>query len=81
MITQDLLMLIRQRPFVPFVLVTRDGTRYEIPRPEFLTPLQKDVIIGMPASPVEKFPESTVRVSLDQVQRLEIPRPDGRLGG
>jgi hypothetical protein len=81
MTAEDLLTLIRRQPFVPFVLVTTDGTRYEIPSPEFVTPLQNDVIVGMPASPVDTFPESTVRLSLDQVRRLEIPGPGGKVGG
>jgi hypothetical protein len=80
MLTQDLLKLIRQRSFVPFVLVTKDGRHYEIPSPEFLTPLQHDVIIGIPASPVDAMPESTVCLPVEQVQRVETLGPAGKVG-
>jgi hypothetical protein len=75
MSAEDLLKLVRQRPFVPFVVVTTDGTRYEIRHPEFLMPLRRHVIIGVPSAPAEGVPETSVYLSLLHVQRVDIREP------
>jgi hypothetical protein len=72
MSTADLLKLIRRRPFVPCVIMTTDGTRYEIRHPEFLMPLRHHVIIGVPASPVDAVPDTSVYLSLRHVQRVDV---------
>jgi hypothetical protein len=72
MTADDLLKRIRQRPFVPFVVVTTDGTRYEIGHPEFLMPLKRYVIIGVPAAPGEDVADQSVHLSLLHLQRLEF---------
>lgn len=72
MSADDLLKLIHRLPFVPFVIVTTDATRYEIRHPEFLMPSRHHVIIGVPASPVEAVPETSAYLSLLHVQRVEI---------
>jgi hypothetical protein len=79
MTAEDLLKLICQRPFIPFVIVTRDGTRYEIRRPQFVMPLRQHVIIGMPANPEDEIADITVHLLLEQVQRLEIGEGDGKV--
>jgi hypothetical protein len=68
---QDLLSFIRQRPFVPFRLVTTDGTSYEIRHPEMLMPGKRIAIVGIPDDPAIPAFDRTVTVSLLHVQRLE----------
>jgi hypothetical protein len=71
MSADDLLNVIRQRPFSPFVLVTTDGTRYEIRHPEMLMPGRRTVTIGLPDDPTLPVYDRQVIVSLLHVQRLE----------
>lgn len=77
MSADDLLERIRQRPFVPFVLVCTDGTRYEIRHPELLMVGRRHVVIGVPAQPGEAVFERTVYLALLHVQRLEVQEPAG----
>ena len=67
----DLLQFIRQRPFVPFRLMTTDGTAYEIRHPEMLMPGRRLVIVGVPDNPEVPAFARTVAVSLLHVQRLD----------
>jgi hypothetical protein len=68
---EDLLSFIRQRPFVPFRLVTTDGTSYEIRHPEMLMPGKRTAIVGIPDDPTIPAYDRTITVSLLHVQRLE----------
>ena len=77
MSADDLLERIRHRPFVPFVLVTTDGTRYEIRHPELLMPGRRYVIIGIPARPDEAVADRSVYLSLLHLQRVEVQEPAG----
>jgi hypothetical protein len=82
---EDLLHFIRQRPFIPFRLVTTDGTAYEIRHPEMLMPGRRLVIAGLPDDPAVAAFERTVAVSMLHVQRLEpmdaqAPTGDGAQG-
>jgi hypothetical protein len=69
---EDLLHFIRQRPFVPFRLVTTDGTGYEIRHPEMLMPGRRLAIVGLPDDPAVAAFDRTVAVSMLHVQRLEL---------
>ena len=73
----DLLVRIRQRPFIPFVVVTTDGTRYEVRHPELLMPGRRYVHIGIPADPAQALADRTVILSLLHLQRLEIVETAG----
>ena len=75
MSADDLLERIRRRPFIPFVLVATDGTRYEIRHPELLMPGRRYVTIGIPARPEEAVADRTVLLSLLHLQRLETQEP------
>jgi hypothetical protein len=75
MSADDLLERIRQRPFVPFVVITTDGTRYEVRHPEMLMPGRRLVTIGIPADPAQPVADRTVLLSLLHLQRLEIQEP------
>jgi hypothetical protein len=72
MTADDVRSHLRQRPFVPFVVVTTDGTRYRIPHPEFLMPLKRHVIIAVPAN---AEPETSVYLSLLHQKRIEVQEP------
>jgi hypothetical protein len=73
---RDLLAKIQQRPFVPFQLITADGTGYEIRHPEMLMPGRRTATIGLPDDPNFPSYDLTVTVSLLHVQRLEsLPLP------
>lgn len=77
---RDLLAIIQQRPFVPFRLVTTDGTGYEIRHPQMLVPGRRVAIIGLPDDPNYPSFDRTVTVSLLHVQRLE-PLPTQNASG
>ena len=68
----DLLQRVRQRPFLPFAVVTTDGTRYEVRHPEMLMPGRRTVTIGLPDDPTAPVYDSQVIVSMLHVQRLEF---------
>ena len=74
MAPHDYYGLTRARPFVPFRIVTSDGTTYEVRHPELILVTPPSVIIGYP-DPQE--PRNALRwdvVSNRQVVRLE-PMP------
>ena len=77
----DLLPFIRQRPFVPFRLVTTDGTAYEIRHPEMLMPGRRTVIVGLPDNPQVAAFDRVVTVSMLHVQRLEPMDGAAKPGG
>ena len=68
---QDLLEFIRRRPFIPFQLVTTDGTKYPVQHPEMLMPGRRYVTIGLPDDPTTPVADHQVIVSMLHVQRLE----------
>jgi hypothetical protein len=68
---EDVLDVIRRRPFVPFRLVTTDRTTYEIRHPEMLMPGRRTVTIGLPDDPATPAYTRQVIVSMLHVQRLE----------
>jgi hypothetical protein len=67
----DFHTLLRQRPFVPFRVVTSDGTVYTVAHPEFVVVALASAVIGYPAP---GDPHTAARyniVSLRHVVRLE----------
>ncbi len=68
---RDFLAKIQQRPFVPFRLVTPDGTGYEIRHPEMLMPGRRDVLIGLPDDPGYPSADLTVTIPLLSIEWLE----------
>jgi hypothetical protein len=75
MSADELLEHVRRRPFVPFVVVTTDGTRYEIRHPELLMPGRRHVIIGIPRRAEEPIMDRSVYLSLLHLQRIELETP------
>jgi hypothetical protein len=71
MSTSDFLNLTRRQPFVPFRVVTGDGTVYEVPHPDLIMVGLSSVLIGYPS---DQEPHAFSRwdvVSLRHVVRLE----------
>jgi hypothetical protein len=78
MSSEDILALLRRRPFVPFRLVTTDGTTYEVRHPEWLMPGRRSVVVGVRDQPSEAVYDQFIVISLLHVQRLEpIETPAG----
>lgn len=69
MIAQDLLELLRQRPFRPLRLVTADGAVYTVRHPDEALVLRTRVILPLP-NPYG-VAEGAVHLALGQVTRFE----------
>ncbi len=68
---EELLHLLRKRPFVPFRIHLTDGTVFEIRHPEMVMPGVRTAIIGVPADPLVPLYARTEVVSLLHIVRLE----------
>lgn len=73
----DVLLALRQRPFVPFRVHVTDGSSYEVRHPEMLMPGARSVIIGLTVpNQLPPVYESWVIVDLIHITRLEpLPIP------
>lgn len=69
MIAQDLLELLRARPFRPFRLVGTDGKGREIRHPDEALVLRTRVILPVPGS--DGVPEATEHLPLAHIVRME----------
>lgn len=67
----ELLELIRTRPFVPLRIHTTDGEAYEIRHPDQVIVLRGRVDIGVGADPETGAAESVVHLSLLHIVRVE----------
>lgn len=68
---EELLALVRRRPFVPFRIHLTDGTVYEVRHPELVMPGRRAAIIGFPADPDEPLYQRHETVALIHIVRLE----------
>jgi hypothetical protein len=71
MSTNDVLNMTRRQPFMPFRIVTTDGTIYEVRHPDLVMVGLSSLIVGYPS---EQEPHAFSRwdvVSLRHVIRLE----------
>ncbi len=68
---EDILTLLRRRPFVPFRVYLTDGASYEVRHPELLMPGARSITIGIPADPTVPVYARTEIVALIHVVRLE----------
>ncbi|MFO0843007.1 MAG: hypothetical protein U0797_11530 [Gemmataceae bacterium] len=67
----DLLTHVRRRPFVPFRVVTSDGTTYDVRHPDIVMVTLGSVIIGYPDRRQDGLAERYDLVSLRHIVRLE----------
>lgn len=68
---EDILTLLRRRPFVPFRVHLTDGASHEIRHPAMLMPGARSITIGIPADPAVPVYTRTEIVALIHVVRLE----------
>jgi hypothetical protein len=76
---QDLLELLRARPFVPFRLYATDGRTYEVRHPDQALVLRSRVVLPQRAS--DGVPEGSEHLSLIHVIRAEEMVGDSASGG
>jgi hypothetical protein len=77
----DFFNLTRARPFVPFRIVTSDGTTYEVRHPDMVFVGMSSVLVGYPS---EQPPHAYSRydvVSMRHVVRLEPAEAAQAAGG
>ena len=69
---EDILQLLRKRPFEPFRLHLSDGSSFQIDHPELAIVERSKVIVGVPGPQGPDGPvERTVFCSLIHVTRIE----------
>ncbi|HKI30440.1 MAG TPA: hypothetical protein VKA46_01015 [Gemmataceae bacterium] len=68
---EDVLALLRRRPFVPFVLHLTDGTSHEVRHPEMLMPGARSLVLGIPGDPAVPVYARTETIALVHVVRLQ----------
>jgi hypothetical protein len=81
MSASDFFTLTRARPFVPFRIVTSDGTTYEVRHPDMVMVGMSSVMVGYPS---EQPPHAYSRVdivSMRHVVRLEPAETAQAAGG
>ncbi len=69
---EDVLQLLRARPFQPFMFYMSDGTAYEIRHPELAIVERSKVIVGVPGPQGPDGPvEHSVFCALIHITRIE----------
>src|ERR1700733_1415222 len=84
MYTDDLISVLRKRPFEPFRIQVSDGTEYDVRHPQLVMVGLGSVIVGMPPPGQEKpVYERTETVSLQHIVKLLplIVQPAGQGNG
>ena len=75
---EDLLRLLRHRPFIPFRLHVSDGTTYEVNHSEMLIVSPESAVVGLPMQP---FPlarwEIVALAHIVRVEPLETVKASG----
>jgi len=75
---EDLLALLRTRPFVPFRIHMTDGRFYDIVHPEAVFVLRSRAIIGLRPDPTTNIPDQSEQIALLHVARISEMPADGR---
>jgi hypothetical protein len=69
----DVLQLLRARPFKPFRISLSDGQQYEIRHPEIAIVSRSTVLVGIPGSRGPDGPvERVVTCALVHITRMEV---------
>jgi hypothetical protein len=71
MAANDILTLLRARPFVPFRIITTDGTAYEVRHPDLVMVGVASTIVGYPDRHQPGAYERYDIVSMRHIVRLE----------
>jgi hypothetical protein len=73
--SNDLLLALRQRPFIPFLIYASDGATYEVRHPELVMVGIASAVVGMPPPGQAQLPyERYEIVDLRHIVRL-APMP------
>ena len=77
---QDILRLLRVRPFRPFRISLSDGSKYEVLHPELAIVEPSVVTVGIPGpGGMEQPVERTVQIALLHINKMEpIETKNGR---
>ena len=71
---EDLLEMLRTRPFVPFRIHMTDGRTYDIVHPGVVLVLRTRAIIGLRPDPATNIPDQSEQIDLLHIVRTsEIP--------
>jgi hypothetical protein len=71
---EDLLEMLRNRPFVPFRIHMTDGRTYDIVHPEAVLVLRSRAIIGLRPDAETNIPDRSEQIALLHIVRTsEIP--------
>jgi hypothetical protein len=77
---EEVLKLVRKRPFEPFRIRMDDGTVYEVLRPEFAMVGRTTMVVGIPLPrdlERERYvADRTVLVDLPLIERIELISPE-----
>jgi hypothetical protein len=77
---EEIVALLRARPFEPFRIQVDDGASYEVRHPEQVIPLARSLIVAVGAHPDQGYCDRADRVALVHVTRLEPLAPTGTSG-
>jgi hypothetical protein len=75
MTPDDMLTRVQTRPFVPFRVVTTDGTNYEVRHPELVMVTLGAAYIGYPVPGKQRVAQRVDMVSLMHIIRVEDAEP------
>jgi hypothetical protein len=70
---QELLNLVRARPFVPFRIYITDGSHYDVSHPDAVMAFARSVVVGVGAAAGNGagVPDHPVIIALVHITRLE----------
>lgn len=73
---EEVVAMLRARPFEPFAIHLDDGTRYEVRHPDQVLTTARALLVGVGAHQQEGYFDRADRVALVHVTRLEpLPIP------
>jgi hypothetical protein len=75
---EDLLALLRTRPFEPFRIHMTDGRYYDVVHPEAVFVLRNRAIIGLRPDPTTNIPDQSEQIALLHIVRTSELPSDGR---
>jgi hypothetical protein len=75
MTPQEMLVLVRRRPFQPFRIYLTDQTHYDIHHPEMLMVGTRTAVVGTTENPNQKWYDIPITISLLDIVRVEPLQP------
>ncbi len=79
MAPEELVAVLRRRPFVPFRITLTEGTTYEIRHPELCMAGRRSAVIGVPApGDPDRLFDRSVTVDLLHIVQIEPLETAGR---